>query len=197
MKRHKTVDEYIEAAGQWADELAKLRGILNATELNEEVKWGAPCFTYEGKNVVGMAAFKSYVGLWFHQGALLKDQQNVLINAQEGKTQALRQWRMSSAKDIRPAVIKRYVKEATQLVRDGKSVAPPKKKAVSFPPELKKALSKNETVQKKFGELTPGRQRDYAEYISTAKRKETKIKRLEKILPMIESGIGLNDKYRC
>ena len=197
MKRHKTVDDYIEASDQWASELTRLRAILNTTGLTEEVKWGAPCYCYAGKNIVGMAGFKSYVGLWFHQGALLKDEQKVLINAQAGKTKALRQWRMTSAKDIKPAVIKRYVKEAIQLVKDGKRIGPAKSKVVNIPPELKKALSKNKSTQKTFTQLTPGRQREYAEYISTAKREETKINRVEKIMPMIKLGIGLNDKYRC
>ncbi|MGI9261067.1 MAG: YdeI/OmpD-associated family protein, partial [Woeseiaceae bacterium] len=151
---------------------------------------------YDGKNVVGIAGFKSYVGLWFHQGALLKDEQKVLINAQEGTTKALRQWRMQSAKEIKPAVIKRYVKEAIQLVKDGKSIGPSKKKPLAVPPELKKAIGKTKVAQKKFAELTPGKQREYAQYIATAKREETKQNRLKKILPMIKSGIGLNDKYR-
>ena len=197
MKRYKTVDDYVAASDQWGNELSKIRDILAGTELTEEVKWGAPCYTYDGKNVVGIAGFKSYFGLWFHQGALLKDEQKVLINAQEGTTKALRQWRMNSAKEIKPAVIKRYVKEAIRLVKDGKQIGPAKKKAPSVPPELKKAFAKNKTAQKKYNELTPGKQREYAEYISSAKRDDTKQKRLDKILPMIKSGIGLNDKYRC
>jgi uncharacterized protein YdeI (YjbR/CyaY-like superfamily) len=195
MERYKTVDDYIDGSRLWGAELAKIRGILQSTELTEEVKWGAPCYTYGGKNVVGMAGFKSYFGLWFHQGALLKDDQEVLINAQEGKTQALRQWRMSSAKEIKPTVIKRYVREAIQLVRDGKSMATSKKKTISTPPELAAALKKSKVAQKKFAALTAGRQRDYAEYIASARRDETKQNRLRKIMPMIRQGIGLNDKY--
>ena len=197
MKRHKTVDDYIASSDQWGAELKKIRGILAATDLVEEVKWGAPCYTYDGKNVVGMAGFKSYFGLWFHQGALLKDGQNVLINAQEGTTKALRQWRMQSGKEIKPAVIKRYVREAIQLVKDGKQIGPAKKKALALPPELKKAFAKSKAAKKKFDQLTPGKQREYAEYISSAKRDDTRQKRLDKILPMIKAGSGLNDKYRC
>ncbi len=196
MKRFKTVDDYISGSEQWGAELTKLREILNSTGLTEEVKWGAPCYTYDGKNVIGMAGFKSYVGLWFHQGSLLKDDKKVLVNAQEGKTKGLRQWRMNSSKDIKPAIIRRYAKEAIQLVKDGKSVAPAKKK-LAVPPELQKALDKSKIAQKKFSELTPGRQRDYAEYIASAKRDATKQSRLKKILPMIKAGVGLNDRYRC
>jgi len=197
MKRHKSVDDYIQSSAQWRNELAQLRSVLVSTELTEEVKWGAPCYTFDGKNVVGIGGFKSYVGLWFHQGALLKDDKKVLINAQEGVTKALRQWRMNSAKEIKPAIIKRYVREAIQLVKDGKNIGPAKKKPVVVPAELKKALQKSKVATDQFSELTPGKQREYAEYIGAAKREETKISRIKKILPMIRSGIGLNDRYRC
>ena len=83
MKGAKTVDEYIDKAEQWQPELTRLREILNSTGLEETVKWGAPCYTHDGKNVVGIAGFKNYFGLWFHQGALLADAEGVLINAQE------------------------------------------------------------------------------------------------------------------
>ena len=197
MKRYKTVDDYIAGSDQWSGELAKIRGILATTDLTEEIKWGAPCYTFDGKNVVGMAGFKSYFGLWFHQGALLVDDAGVLINAQEGTTRALRQWRMQSGKEIKPAIIRRYVKEAVQLVRDGKQIGPERKKALTLPPELKAALGKSKVAQKQFANLTPGRQREYADYIASAKRDDTKSSRLKKIMPMIRKGIGLNDKYRC
>ena len=119
MKRYKTVDDYIAHAAQWQDELRRLREILQSTELTEDVKWGAPCYTFDKKNVVGILGFKSYFGFWFHQGVLLEDRKKVLINAQEGKTKALRQWRMNSPNDIKPATIKAYVREAIQLVKDG------------------------------------------------------------------------------
>lgn len=86
MKRAKSVDDYVDQSDQWRDEIRRLREILRSTNLLEEIKWGAPCYTCKGKNVVGLGAFKSYFGLWFHQGALLKDDQKVLINAQEGVT---------------------------------------------------------------------------------------------------------------
>jgi uncharacterized protein YdeI (YjbR/CyaY-like superfamily) len=197
MKRYKTVDAYVEGAGQWQAELTRLRHILVSTKLSEDVKWGAPCYTYKGKNIVGLSGFKPYFGLWFHQGALLEDESKVLVNAQEGVTKALRQWRMSSAMDIKPALIKRYVNQAISLVDAGKQIGPAKKRPVIIPDELKSALRKNKVAEKKFGDLTPGRQREYADYIAAAKRAETKQSRLEKIMPMIRKGIGLNDKYRC
>jgi uncharacterized protein YdeI (YjbR/CyaY-like superfamily) len=197
VKRAKSVNDYVENASAWQGELKRVREILLSTELREEVKWGGPCYTYNGKNVVGMAGFKSYFGLWFHQGALLKDRDNVLINAQEGKTRALRQWRMQTAKDIKPALIRSYVKEAIELAKAGKQIAPADKKTLVVPADLKKALQKDEKASENFKNLRPGLQREYAEYISEAKREDTRRRRIGKILPMIRKGAGLHDKYRA
>lgn len=196
MKQNKTVDDYINNAGRWQSELKTLRKILQSCRLTEDVKWGAPCYTHNGKNVVGLGAFKSYFGLWFHQGALLKDKSNVLINAQEGKTKALRQWRMHTAGDIKPTVIKRYVKESIALFDAGREIRASKNKPVSVPPELSAALRRNKGATAAFRGLRKGLQREYADYIGSAKRDETKRKRIDKVLPMIAAGIGLNDKYR-
>jgi len=196
MKRCKAVDDYVASRQLWQDEIKRLRGILLSTDLTEEVKWGGPCYTYDGKNVVGLAGFKSYFGLWFHQGALLKDKNRVLINAQEGATKALRQWRMQSAKDIKPAAIKAYVSEAISLVKFGKKIGPQKKKPLVVPPELKQALAKNAAARNEFANLRLGLQREFTDHIASAKRNETKQKRIEKILPMIAAGKGLHDQYR-
>ncbi len=196
MKRADSVDDYIAQAENWQAELAQLRKVLCATALTEEIKWGAPCYTYKGKNVVGLGAYKAYVGLWFHQGALLTDKNQVLINAQQGKTRALRQWRMKSTDNIRPLLIRRYVKEAIQLVEDGKQIAPLRARKLLMPPALERALQKSKSVAKKFAALTPGRQREYADYVSEAKREATKQARVDKILPLIVAGGGLHDRYR-
>ena len=196
MKRASSVDEYITDAVAWQGELIRLREILLSTELEEDLKWGGPCYTYGGKNVVGMAGFKSYFGLWFHQGALLKDQKKFLINAQEGRTKALRQWRMQTTKDIKPAIIKSYVKEAIKLAREGKQIGPARKKPIVVPTVLKKAFQKNRSAGSQFKNMRPGLRREYADYITDAKRDDTKLRRIEKILPMISNGVGLNDKYR-
>lgn len=196
MKRYKTVEDYIANADAWQAELKRLREILNSTALNEEVKWGAPCYTHKGKNVVGLAAFKDWVCLWFHQGALLKDENKILVNAQEGKTKALRQWRMTSAQDIKPAIIKHYVREAIGLVDAGKEIKAARPKPVVIPDELEKAMRREKGATAAFRELTPGRQREYADHIASAKRDDTKQKRITKVLPMIKAGIGLHDKYR-
>lgn len=196
MKRYKSVDAYIAGAEHWQAELIRLREILTSTSLEETVKWGAPCYTHHGKMVVGIGAFKSYVGLWFYQGALLADNEGVLISGTEGKTKAMRQWRFSSPKEIKARLIKAYVKEAIALQEAGQEIKADRSKPVVIPPELKKALAKNKKAQAAFGKLTKGKQREYTDYVAAAKREETKAKRIVKILPMIAEGVGLNDKYR-
>ena len=196
MKRCKTVDEYVQTASIWRSELKQLRKILRATDLEETVKWGAPCYTFDGKNVVGLGAFKSYFGLWFFQGALLVDKKKVLINAQAGKTKALRQLRFESADEIDARLIKSYVNEAIAVQKKGLAIQPERGKKVVVPAELDGALRRNAKAKAGFKLLTPGRRREYAEYIASAKREETKLKRVEKILPMIVAGKGLHDRYR-
>jgi len=196
MRRAKSVADYIENASTWKEELGRLRDILRATALTEEVKWGAPCYTYKGKNIVGIGGFKSYFGLWFHQGALLKDEKKILINAQEGKTKALRQWRMQHAKDIKPALIKRYVREAISLVDKGQEIKADRSASVDVPQELQKAMRAHKGATAAFKGLRPGLQREYADYVAFAKRDDTKQRRIAKILPMITAGVGLNDRYR-
>ena len=126
----------------------------------------------------------------------LKDEDKVLINAQEGKTRALRQWRMTSANDIKATVIKRYVKESIDQFAAGKEMKSDRHQAVVVPAELSAALRRSKGATAAFNGLRKGLQREYAEYISSAKRDETKLKRIDKVLPMIAAGIGLNDKYR-
>ncbi len=189
-----TVDEYIASAEAFGKALVKLRAILLSTELEETIKWGAPCYTIDGKNVVGLAAFKSYAGLWFHQGALLSDPEGVLINAQEGKTKALRQWRFESANEIRVRAVKAYVTEAIEHARAGRRVKTERSGAILIPPELASAMDAK--TKKAFEALTPGRRREYANHIAQAKRDSTKQARVAKILPMIRKGVGLHDLYR-
>ena len=196
MRRAKSVEDYIAHASHWQNELNQLRAILCATELTEEIKWGAPCYTYDGKNIVGLGSYKSYVGLWFHQGALLKDTSGVLINAQEGKTKALRQWRMTSPADIKASVIKRYLNEAIKLAKEGKTIKPDRDQPIVVPPELKSASGREKGAVAAFRKFTPGKQREFANYVAEAKQRETKQRRVAKILPKIVAGTGLNDKYR-
>lgn len=196
MKRHKTVNQFVTSNKQWGNALKKLRSILIKTQLAETIKWGTPVYTLDDKNIVGLGAFKSYVGLWFFQGALLNDKKKILVNAQEGVTKAQRQMRFNSIEDINEKLILEYVEEAIKNHRAGKEIKPSKKASVSIPNELKNELQKDSKFNKNFDTLTPFKRREYCEYISEAKREKTKNNRLKKIMPMILKGVGLNDKYR-
>ncbi len=194
----KTVDEYIENHADRKDSLMLLRKVLASTELEEAIKWGGPVYTVKGKNVVGLGAFKSFVAIWFFQGALLRDENKVLVNAQEGKTKALRQWRFGTSREVEESIasIRAYVQEAIENQKGGREIKPDRNKELVIPEELLQVFGERPNVKDAFQQLSLSRQRDYAEYIESAKKTETKIARLEKIIPMIEQGIGLNDKYK-
>ncbi len=166
--------------------------------MTAEIKWGAPVFTYNGKNVAGFAVFKNYAAIWFFQGALLKDEYKRLINAQEGKTKALRQWRFSKPEDLKKdkKILTDYLKESINNLESENILKPERKKELIFPEELQTVLNKNKNLKDAFEKLSLSYKREYAEYIAEAKKEETKLKRLQKIIPMILDNRGLNDKYK-
>lgn len=200
MKKPANVDEYIANNEKWQEGLIFLRELILATDLDETIKWMFPTYMLKGKNVVALCAFKDYFGIWFFQGGTLTDDLKVLTNAQEGKTKAMRQWRFKSTKDINAEEVVAYVMEAIQNQKDGKIIKPKTSrktpKPLVIPPEFQEVLDKNQLVQQHFKEFSLTNQRDFADYISNAKRAATKEKRLEKIIPMILQGEGLNDKYK-
>lgn len=196
MQRNKTVEEFISKFPEWKEELDLLREIMLSTEAEECIKWGMPSYTINGKNVMGLGAFKSYVGIWFHQGAFLKNKENVLVNAQEGITKGMRQWRFSNKKEINKRLVKVYALEAIENQKQGKEVKISRAKKVEPAALLEEVLSKSKKLKTAFEKMTPGKQREYHEYINDAKRESTKLSRLEKIKPLIQSGSGLNDKYK-
>ncbi|WP_425391289.1 YdeI/OmpD-associated family protein [Ekhidna sp.] len=191
----KTPEEYFSWNEEYRALLEKLRSILQSTELEEKMKWGIPTYCWKNKNVAGIGAFKSYAGIWFFNGVFLKDPANVLINAQEGKTKGMRQWRFETVGDIDEKLVLDYIKEAIQNQKDGKEIKPEKKPLI-IPDELKEVLASNSLLSEAFDSLTPSRKREYADYIAEAKRLETKQKRLDIIKPMIMDKLGLNDKYK-
>lgn len=190
------VDRYLKKHQQWSEQLAVLRRIFQKTELLEEIKWGAPSYSLDGKLVAGLGAFKNHYAIWFHQGVFLKDIQKRLLNAQDGKTKAMRQWRFEKNDVIDDSLVLSYIQEAIANCKAGKEVKIERKKGVDIPPALKEAFKNHPTLQKDFKQLTPGKQREYAAYISEAKREATKQSRITKIAPMIEQGVGLHDKYK-
>ena len=196
MEKNNSVDGYILKKDKWQNELKLLRRLLNATELEETVKWGSPCYTINGKNVVSVGAFKEFVALWFFQGALLKDKDKVLINAQEGTTKALRQWRFFAVDEIHPQQVQKYVKEAIENQKLGREILPQRKKSLVIPSHLSEALRGNSNLKTCFDQFTTGKQREFADYIASAKRIKTRKNRLQKIIPMLLRKEGLNDRYK-
>lgn len=198
MKKVHSVEEYIETNFHFEAALTLLRAIINTTELQEAIKWSAPVYTLNGKNVIGLGAFKNHFGIWFFNGVFLKDKHQLLVNAQEGKTKALRQMRFESIEEVNKDVLLSYLKEAIENEKQGKGIKPVRntKKALVIPKELENLMDSTSTLRLAFKKLTPGRQREYCEYIKAAKREATKHSRIEKIAPMIVAGIGLNDKYK-
>lgn len=181
---------------QWTDEQEFIVNILEGLPLKKTVKWGADVYTYNGKNVVSYGGFKNYFAIWFYNGVFLSDPQKMLINAQEGKTKSLRQWRFSSVKEMNEKNIEQYVLEAIEIEKKELKITPKKQTELPISEFLNVALATDENFKNAFVQLTQGRQKEYIEYINQAKQEKTKSSRLEKIKPMILQGIGLNDRYR-
>lgn len=180
---------------QWTEELELLKSIVNKTQLVETIKWGTPIYTHNNKNVIGIGGFKSYFGIWFMNGVFLKDEKNLLINANEENTKGLRQMRFQSIYDVNEKIILQYINEAIENEEKGLKIKPVKKAKISCE-ILGNEFKSNLDLKKAFNLFTPYKQREFLEYINDAKQEKTKLTRLEKIKPMILSNIGLNDKYR-
>jgi uncharacterized protein YdeI (YjbR/CyaY-like superfamily) len=184
-----------DKVNQWEDELRQLREIIQKTELVETTKWGGEVYTINNKNVLGIGGFKSFFVIWFWNGVFLKDQANVLVNANEGVTRGLRQWRFTSAAELDEKLILNYIREAIANEKAGLSIKP-EKKEVMHCDFFAAALKDDKKLSIAFEQLTPFKQKEYWEYMATAKQEKTKATRFKKIKPMILEGKGLNDKYR-
>ncbi|WP_417199495.1 YdeI/OmpD-associated family protein [Bizionia sp.] len=196
MKKANSVEDYIESHEKYKEALNLLRKIILKTDLEETLKWHAPVYTWQGKNVLGLGAFKNHFGIWFFNGVFLKDDHHLLEQAQE-KTRGLRQMRFESVHDINKDAVLSYVKEAIKNQKEGKEITASRKgKTVQIPKELEQYLKDNPTFKSAFMALTPGHQREYSDYIESAKRDATKQTRLEKMKPLVLEGKGLYDKYK-
>lgn len=189
------VDEFINKAKSWQEEYIKLRSIILDCELTEEFKWMHPCYTLNNKNIVLIHGFKEYVALLFHKGALLKDPEGILVQQTEN-VQAARQIRFTNLQEIveKEAVLKAYIHEAIAVEEAGLEVELKKNEEYSVPEELQQKFTENPAFKEAFEALTPGRQRAYLLHFSQAKQAKTREARVEKYLPHILEGKGLNDK---
>ncbi|HSD07960.1 YdeI/OmpD-associated family protein [Flavobacterium sp.] len=187
----------MDMINHWEAELEILKTIITKTSLVETNKWGGCVYVYNNKNIVGIRGFKNFFTLWFFNGAYLKDEKKYLINANEGVTQSLRQWRFTSKDEINEAEILAYIQEAIENEKQGKIIKTKKpEKAITIPSILQKELDNYMQLKIAFSKFSPYKQKEFIEYIESAKREETKLTRIEKIKPMILDNIGLNDKYR-
>ena len=188
------VDFFFDKADKWQKEFEKLRTIILDCGLNEELKWGQACYTYDGRNIVLIHGFKEYCALLFFKGALMRDTHNILIQQTEN-VQSARQVRFTQVKEIAKLerTLKEYIYEAIEVERAGLKVKLKKTEDFPVPEELQKRLTKNRLLKKAFEALTPGRQKGYIFYISQAKQSKTRESRVEKCVPLILEGKGLTD----
>ena len=177
----------------WQGEIRKLRSILLECGLEEETKWGKPCFLFEGRNVAILQPFKEHCALLFFKGALLRDTHG-LLRSQGANTQSAMRLEFTSEAQVSKAVVASYVKQAIAVEKAGLQVDFKARRQLDLPPELARALQKNRRLAKAFDALTPGRQRGYVLHISGAKQAETRAARVAKCIPGILAGKGLNDR---
>jgi len=198
MESSEKIEAYYEQDHHFKEGINILRDLALKANVEETFKWQAPVYGINGKNVFWIARFKNHFGVGFFNGMFLKDPKGVLVNVQKGKTMAMRHWHFTSVDQIDKKGVLAYLKESLENQKKGLVLAPVKKKKniVTIPSLLQDVLNKDSKVNKVFKKLSPYKQTEYAEYIADAKQEKTKLSRLEKILPMITAGKGLNDKYR-
>lgn len=196
IKLNREVDEFLDALKKWQDEMRMLRNILAdcSNELTEEIKWGKPCYTFNGGNVALIHEFKEYCAILFVKGVLLKDPAKVLVQQTEN-VQAGRQIRFASLDDIAKLkdTIIAYLDEALAIEKAGLKVEMKKTEEYKVPEELQSALDNDAALKEAFRKLTPGRQRAYIYYISQTKQSATRQSRVERNRHRILDGLGLND----
>lgn len=188
------VDRVINKAKKWREEFEKLRMIVLDCGLPEELKWGWPCYSFQKSNVVLIHGFKEYCALLFFKGALLKDANHILIQQTEN-VQAARQLRFTNVREIdkMETVLKTYIKDAIEVEKAGLKLNYKKTSEFKIPEEFQNKLNENPALKTAFEALTPGRQRGYIFYFSQPKQSKTRASRVEKCLPQILDGKGLDD----
>jgi len=194
MQLNPKVDAFLNREKKWRKEFERLRKIILDCDLTEELKWGQPCYALEGSNIVLMHGFKEYCALLFMKGALLKDAKGILIQ-QTAHVQAARQIRFKSLQEIvgLEKTLKAYIHEAVGVEKAGLKVKLKSAADFAMPDEFKDQLKKNPALKTAFNALTPGRQKGYLLYFSSAKQAKTREDRVEKCAPQIMKGKGLDD----
>mgnify|MGYP001289314223 CR=1 FL=1 len=188
------VDAVISKAKNWQEEYIKLRAIVLDCQLTEEFKWGVPCYTHLGKNIVLIHGFNEYCALLFMKGSLLKDDRGILIRQTEN-VQAGRQIRFTDVREIAKmeSTLKAYIREAVEIEKAGLKVNYKEVAEYKIPKEFKDKLDKSSALKKSFNALTPGRQRAYLLYFSAPKQSKTRVSRIDNCVQKILKGKGLHD----
>lgn len=194
-KPNPKVDAYLDRATAWHDEMKELRRIGLDSGLIEEVKWGHPCYTLDGSNIVLIHSFKEYCALLFFKGALLEDPDGVLVQQTEN-VQAARQIRFTSLANVieKEPSVRAAIAGAIEVERAGLSVEMKETAAFAVPDEFQRRIDDDPELKTAFEALTPGRQRGYLLHFSAPKRTETRVSRIEQAVPRILAGKGLNDR---
>ncbi|MCP1447785.1 YdeI/OmpD-associated family protein [Priestia megaterium] len=193
-KMNPKVDEFLTKTKKWKEEYETLRKIVLDCELTEDFKWMNPCYTFEKKNIVLMHGFKEYCALLFPKGSLLQDSHGILIQQTEN-VQGARQIRFTNVQEIaeKEAILKAYIYEAIEVEKAGLKVKAKKPEELIIPEELQHKFDEMPALKTAFTTLTPGRQRAYILHFSAAKQSKTRESRIEKCVPNILKGKGLND----
>jgi uncharacterized protein YdeI (YjbR/CyaY-like superfamily) len=189
------VDFFFNKTGKWQEAFSQLRRIILDCGLTEALKWGVPCYTFQDSNVVLIHGFKAYCALLFHKGVLLQDTEDILIRQTEN-VQSARQIRFTDVQQILELepVLKTYIYEAVEVEKAGLKVELKKTKEFPVPEEFQQVLAADPEIKAAFEALTPGRQRGYLLYFSKARQSKTRRARVEKHIPNILEGKGLNDR---
>lgn len=188
------VNFFFEKESKWQDCYILLRSIILDSGLTETLKWGVPCYTYKGSNIVLMHGFKNYCALLFNKGALLKDPYMLLIQ-QTKNTQSARHLRFTTIDEIyqQKSKVREYIFEAVEVEKAGLKIAFKKTEDFEMVEEFQSALAEDPSLKNAFENLTPGRQRGYLLHFSSPKQSKTKRSRIDKCIPQILKGKGLND----
>lgn len=188
------VDEYLTTVQNWQPEMERLRSILIDCNVEEELKWSKPCYTFEGKNIAIIQGFKAYAALLFFKGVLLKDPESILVKTGEN-TEVGRQLRFTDVQTINAMEpsIRSYIAEAIEIEKAGLKLPPKKQTEIAVPEELQAKLTEDTAFKTAFEGLTPGRQRAYIRHFAEAKQAKTRIARIEKYTPKILAGKGILD----
>ncbi len=188
------VDSYLSKPNKWHNEIEQLRNILLQCSLTEEFKWGKPCYSYNGTNTIIIIPLKEHCALSFFKGVLLKDTHQLLSQPGE-HSQSGRWMKFVAVEEIKAieSILKNYIYEAIEIEKSGLKVVLKKISDHPIPVEFQELLDSDATIKSAFESLTPGRQRAYLLFFGAAKQSKTRLSRIEKCIPQILIGKGVND----